>query len=95
MFAVEVEFSLLIAHDRAIPNELFKIQLLLHIDPGRRFITKHCQVFRRTEGASHHVVMVRLGAKRLGIEYTFKILVTGTQERWNEELAYTMRCEQY
>ncbi|KAF1831322.1 hypothetical protein BDW02DRAFT_606901 [Decorospora gaudefroyi] len=78
---------------RAIPNELFKTQLLKHIDPTQHFTNPRVRIQRRVERTSHHVVMLQFGAAKFGIEYVFKIPVTGTKERWNEEHAYAMDCE--
>jgi hypothetical protein len=90
----EVEqYDLEFAHLRAIPSALIKSVLLKHIDPTKSFTNPRVRVQRRTEGASHHVVMLQFGPADLNSEWVIKIPVTGTKERWNEELAHKMRCE--
>jgi aminoglycoside phosphotransferase (APT) family kinase protein len=78
---------------RAIPDELFKKQLLKHVNPRNRFTIDQVRLQRRTAGASHHVVILRLGPPKSGDEYVIKIPITGTKERWTEEYAHNMKCE--
>jgi hypothetical protein len=89
----EEQHDLDFAPIRAIPSELFKSVLLKHIDPTNYVTNPRVNIQRRTEGASHHVVMLQFGLGSFKVEYVIKFPLTGTKERWNEELAYTMRCE--
>ncbi|KAF2820256.1 hypothetical protein CC86DRAFT_471378 [Ophiobolus disseminans] len=65
----------------------------MHVDLSRHLTPKDCHILRRTEGGSHHVVIIRVGSARPSNEFVIKIPVTGTEERWCDEHAYTMRCE--
>jgi hypothetical protein len=67
---------------RAIPDELFKKQLLKHANPRNLFTIQQVRIQRRTEGASHHVVVLRFGSPKSGDECVIKIPITGTKERW-------------
>ncbi|KAI1668044.1 hypothetical protein Ptr902_12214 [Pyrenophora tritici-repentis] len=78
---------------RAISNDRFKAQLRKFLDPTNYFKDSRIRILRRTEGASHHVMMLQFGHPKYVMEYVFKIPVTGTVERWKEEHAYTMSCE--
>jgi aminoglycoside phosphotransferase len=78
---------------RAIPSELFKSVLLKHVDPTNYFKNPRIHIQRRTEGASHHVVMLQFGPASFEADYVIKVPVTGTKELWNEERAHAMRCE--
>ena len=79
---------------RAISVDRFKAQLRKYLDPsGEVFTNPRMRVLRRTEGASHHVVILQFGAPQYELDYVFKLPVTGTKERWKEEHAYTMNCE--